>query len=297
VGHERHERHERNLLTDAAWAQLAPLLPPQKPRTGRPARAHRAVVEGILWLLRTGAPWRDLPERFGPWHRVASRFHRWVAAGVWARVLAALQRRADAAGVGVRIGLFLGATPVSGDLVAQVAQGGRAEADGFDGCWLTHIGRADAPTGLALAGPPTRRIDLGTAVAPAYPRHLTALAQQALSVNAATRGRLSLGIGPAPRPAVERLGLRDAGVARSVREDLSVRRRSAAPLVHEGRAAFAGTALIAPSATLRAPEVRPSAAGAPVRVARPPRVGELVVRRRAPSGPDAGLTAGSRRGC
>jgi transposase len=93
-----HERHERDLLTDAAWAQLAPLLPPQKPRTGRPAKAHRAVVEGILWVLRTGAPWRDLPERFGPWHPIASRFYRWVAGGVWDRVLAALQRRADVAG-------------------------------------------------------------------------------------------------------------------------------------------------------------------------------------------------------
>ncbi|HVG97597.1 MAG TPA: IS5 family transposase [Chloroflexota bacterium] len=86
------------MLTDAAWAQLAPLLPPQKPRTGRPAKPHRTIVEGILWALRTGAPWRDLPERFGPWHTVASRFYRWVAAGVWDRVLAALQRRADAAG-------------------------------------------------------------------------------------------------------------------------------------------------------------------------------------------------------
>ena len=85
-------------MTDTAWAQLAPLLPPQKPRTGRPAKPHRLVVEGILWALRTGAPWRDLPERFGPWHTVASRFYRWVVAGVWERVLAALQRRADLAG-------------------------------------------------------------------------------------------------------------------------------------------------------------------------------------------------------
>ena len=56
------------------------------------------MVEGILWALRTGAPWRDLPERFGPWPTVASRFYRWAAAGVWERVLAALQRRADLAG-------------------------------------------------------------------------------------------------------------------------------------------------------------------------------------------------------
>lgn len=85
-------------MTDATWAQLAPLLPPQKPRTGRPAKAHGTVVEGILWALRTGAPWRDLPERYGRWHTVASRFYRWVAAGVWDRLLAALQWRADGAG-------------------------------------------------------------------------------------------------------------------------------------------------------------------------------------------------------
>ena len=63
---ERYERHDRDVLSDAAWARLRPLLPPQKPRTGRPAKDHRLVVEGILWALRTGAPWRDLPERYGP---------------------------------------------------------------------------------------------------------------------------------------------------------------------------------------------------------------------------------------
>jgi transposase len=98
VGHERYERHARDLLTDEAWAQLAALLPPQKPRTGRPAKDHRTVVEGILWTLRTGAPWRDLPERYGRWHTVASRFYRWQAVGIWAGVLSALQRRADVAG-------------------------------------------------------------------------------------------------------------------------------------------------------------------------------------------------------
>ena len=52
----------------------------------------------MLWVLRTGAPWRDLPERFGPWATAWSRFRRWTAAGVWTRVLAVLQRAADAAG-------------------------------------------------------------------------------------------------------------------------------------------------------------------------------------------------------
>ena len=80
------------------WKRLCPLLPPQRPRTGRPARDHRTILSAILWVLRTGAPWRDLPERFGPWATAWSRFRRWTAAGVWARILAVLQRDADAAG-------------------------------------------------------------------------------------------------------------------------------------------------------------------------------------------------------
>jgi transposase len=86
---------ERRELTDEQFAKLAPHLPPQKPRTGRPAKDHRTVVEGICWVLRTGAPWRELPGRYGPWKTVASRFYRWQRGGVWDRVLAALQAQAD----------------------------------------------------------------------------------------------------------------------------------------------------------------------------------------------------------
>ena len=81
-------RHE---LTDAQRERLAPLLPPQRPATGRPAKDHLTVLDGIPWVLRTGAPWRDLPERYGPWQTVYSRFRRWRNAGAWDRVLAALQ--------------------------------------------------------------------------------------------------------------------------------------------------------------------------------------------------------------
>lgn len=88
-------RHE---LTDQQWEQLRPLLPPQKPPTGRPAGDHRRILNGILWLLRTGAPWRDLPERYGPWETVASRFYRWRKAGLWDRLFAAVQQQADARG-------------------------------------------------------------------------------------------------------------------------------------------------------------------------------------------------------
>src|SRR5260370_827517 len=71
----------RGELTDEQWEKLYPLLPPQKPIVGRPAQDHRLILNGILWIVRTVAPWRDLPERYGPWGTVASRFYRWVNAG------------------------------------------------------------------------------------------------------------------------------------------------------------------------------------------------------------------------
>jgi transposase len=65
---------------------------------GRPPKDHRPIVEAIVWLDRTGAPWRDLPAEYGPWETVASRFYRWRRRGVWDRVLACLQAQADARG-------------------------------------------------------------------------------------------------------------------------------------------------------------------------------------------------------
>ena len=85
-------------LTDMQWERLQPLLPPQKPQTGRPNLDHRRIVNGILWLLRTGAPWRDLPERYGPWRTVASRFYRWRRAGIWQRLFESVQQQADSTG-------------------------------------------------------------------------------------------------------------------------------------------------------------------------------------------------------
>ncbi|WP_374228279.1 IS5 family transposase [Streptacidiphilus sp. ASG 303] len=87
----------RGELTDAAWERIAPLLPGADGR-GRPWRDHRQVVNGVLWRLRTGAPWRDLPERYGPWQTVYERFARWEADGTWARLLEHVQVRDDAVG-------------------------------------------------------------------------------------------------------------------------------------------------------------------------------------------------------
>ena len=82
-------------LTDQQWQHLEPLLPPQKPKTGRPAVDHRKILNGSLRMVRTGAPWRDLPERYGLWQTVASRFYRWRKAGIWDRLGAAIQHHAD----------------------------------------------------------------------------------------------------------------------------------------------------------------------------------------------------------
>lgn len=89
---------ERHALSDEQWSRLRPLLPPPPTGRGRPRRDDRLIVDAIIWRLATGVPWRDLPERFGSWRTVYSRFRRWQQAGVWERVLATLQAQADAAG-------------------------------------------------------------------------------------------------------------------------------------------------------------------------------------------------------
>jgi transposase len=86
----------RGELTERAWQEIAPLLPTS--RKGGQWRDHRAVINGILWKLRTGAPWRDLPERYGPWQTCYDRFNRWRADGTWDRLLAHVQTKEDAVG-------------------------------------------------------------------------------------------------------------------------------------------------------------------------------------------------------
>ena len=86
------------MLSAAMWDRLSPLLPPQRPRTGRPALDHRRFLEAILWLARTGAPWRDLPPELMNWRTAWRRLQRWTAAGVWDRIVAALRAMAANAG-------------------------------------------------------------------------------------------------------------------------------------------------------------------------------------------------------
>ena len=80
----------RGLMTDEEWAIFAPLLTMPSLRGGRPPKNHRHRLDGILWLCRTGAPWRDLPTAFGKWNSVWKQFRRWCEAGVWDLLLQAL---------------------------------------------------------------------------------------------------------------------------------------------------------------------------------------------------------------
>ena len=86
------------VFSDEAWARIEPLLPSSHGMRGGRFRNHRAVLEGIAWRFRTGSPWRDLPERFGPWQTVWKRHDRFSADGTYARLLQAVQADADAAG-------------------------------------------------------------------------------------------------------------------------------------------------------------------------------------------------------
>ena len=80
-------------LSDQEWAVIAPLLP-NKPR-GVPRQDDRRVLNGIFWTLRTGSPWRDLPERYGPYTTCYNRFVRWRKAGIWDTLLKAVSEAYD----------------------------------------------------------------------------------------------------------------------------------------------------------------------------------------------------------
>ena len=86
------------VLSDEMWSRVEPLLPCSDGRRGRPFRDHRQVVEGVIYRLRTGVPWRDLPEEFGPWQTVWKRHARFSRDGTWDRVLTQLLAEADAVG-------------------------------------------------------------------------------------------------------------------------------------------------------------------------------------------------------
>jgi transposase len=87
----------RKELTDQQWERLQPLLPPRAKR-GRPRQPDRQILSGILWVLRTGAPWRDVPERYGKPMTIYHRYWQWRKEGHWDVIFAAVQQHADAQG-------------------------------------------------------------------------------------------------------------------------------------------------------------------------------------------------------
>jgi transposase len=88
---------ERYALSDRQWEQIEDLLP-QNGKRGGQWKEHRGIIDGILWILNTGAPWRDLPKRFGKWKTVYERFRLWSRNGFWDRLLERLQARRNAEG-------------------------------------------------------------------------------------------------------------------------------------------------------------------------------------------------------
>jgi len=86
---------DRLVLSDAAWERMAPLIIGRPDQKGSTGRDNRMFVEGVLWIVRTGSPWRDLPEAFGDWNSVFRRFSRWSIKGVWWRIFEAMSDDPD----------------------------------------------------------------------------------------------------------------------------------------------------------------------------------------------------------
>lgn len=86
------------VLSDEVWARIEPHLPSSVGLRGGRWADHRMVIEAIAWRYRTGSPWRDLPECFGPWQTVWKRLDRWAADGTWDRLLSEFSADADVAG-------------------------------------------------------------------------------------------------------------------------------------------------------------------------------------------------------
>ena len=87
-----YRRHEVN---DSEWERIKELLPPENTGKGRPSKPNRIIYNAILWIDKTGAPWRDLPERFGPWQTVYSRFRLWSKNEIFKKMFEDLASDAD----------------------------------------------------------------------------------------------------------------------------------------------------------------------------------------------------------
>jgi transposase len=154
----------RGDLSEAEWQTLEPLLPPLKGRRGRPPLNRRATINGVLWRLRTGAQWRDVPERYGEWNSIARFFRRWCTSGLWEVVATTLaEAMAD------NRHHSIDSTTVRGHVSAAGAKGGlanrRLAARGAGSpvkftASVTHtVGHSPStsPAGKPRTAPPTKR--------------------------------------------------------------------------------------------------------------------------------------------
>jgi transposase len=96
---ERSQPDAPTELTDEQFARLEPYLPKGGPEGGHPWAEHRRVLNGLFWKLHTGAQWRDIPERYGPWTTIYDRYRRWCQEGRFACLLVALRDTLDAQGL------------------------------------------------------------------------------------------------------------------------------------------------------------------------------------------------------
>ena len=86
---------DRLILSNEQWNRISGLIIGRPDQRGSTGRDNRMVVDGVLWIVRTGAPWRDLPEMFGEWNSIFRRFSRWSQKGVWDRIFEALSYDPD----------------------------------------------------------------------------------------------------------------------------------------------------------------------------------------------------------
>jgi len=86
---------DRSILSDEQWQRVAPLLPGKVGDPGRSGEDNRGFLEAVLWIARTGSPWRDLPAEFGKWNSVFKRFRRWAVKGVLAAIFKTLSADPD----------------------------------------------------------------------------------------------------------------------------------------------------------------------------------------------------------
>jgi transposase len=86
---------DRRVLSDAQWERVAPLLPGKASDPGRSGADNRRFLEAVLWIVRTGAPWRDLHPEFGNWNSVFQRFRRWAVKGIFERLFQVLSGDPD----------------------------------------------------------------------------------------------------------------------------------------------------------------------------------------------------------